>query len=87
MEACASGMVPIISSVDSLGQIYGGHIPVVQAPIQDHAEEFVQLTIRALTDNDFAQSVVAKARALANEYKWSILAEKLENLIRSKLNK
>jgi glycosyltransferase involved in cell wall biosynthesis len=85
MEACAAGIVPIISSVDSLGQIYGGAVPMVQAKACDHLPEFTELVIKALKDSDFREKVIVKTRVLAAQHAWPILAEKFEKLIFSKL--
>lgn len=87
MEACAAGLVPIISDVDSLGQIYGGHIPTVKFPVTDRMDQFSDLVIKALTDSSFREEVTSRARTLAHDHRWSFLAEKLESLIRSKAKK
>jgi len=81
MEACASGVFPVISSVDSLGQIYGGSIPTVTAPVRDRLDEFSDLVIRGLRDEAFRKEATDKAKAFADGYKWSVLTQKLEDII------
>lgn len=81
MEACAAGAVPVISSVDSLGQIYGDHIPSVQSPVRDRIPEFSDLVIRGLVDSTFRDSVLSKSIKLADAHRWSVLAGTLEEII------
>lgn len=85
MEACASGAVPITSSVDSLGGIYGRVVPMVNAPAREHLRQFTGLVIRALTDKPWAESVRADTKAFAEEFAWPKLASKLESLVQSRI--
>jgi glycosyltransferase involved in cell wall biosynthesis len=86
LEACASWAVPIISSVDSLGQIYGGNVPMIQHPVRDRLPEFENLVIRSLTDSDFRTSTTSKSRALAITYSWNNLVVTLEKILEKRLN-
>lgn len=81
MEACASGAIPVISSVDSLGQIYGSHVPTVQSPVRDRLGEFTEFVVRSLNDRDFRESVRDKSLSLAKAHRWSLLASRLEEII------
>jgi glycosyltransferase involved in cell wall biosynthesis len=78
MEACASGAVPVISSVDSLGQIYGDHTPTVRSPVSERLTEFSDLVVRGLSDSAFRDSVLSKTLKLANSHRWSSLVETIE---------
>jgi len=84
IEACAAGVVPIISDTDALGSIYGRHVPTVPNPASAHLQEFTDLVIRGLVDEPWRQEVRAKARALAEQYTWAKLAEQLETLLRDR---
>jgi len=81
MEACASGTLPITTSVDSLGGIYGGVMPMVDAPISNKLDEFSDLVIRGLTDEKWRRQVVKKTTAFANKFKWNKIAEELESIL------
>lgn len=85
MEACASGCLPIISDIDSLGQIYGGAVPMVNAENGTLSaaalERFVDLVVRGLTDDEWRAERVAACRTLAWKHSWSVLANRLERII------
>lgn len=84
MEACAARACPVTTDVDALGEIYGGHVPVVRSPVGDRMEEFAGLVVRGLTDPSFRESVNDAAAGLAGRYSWSSIAERLESLILSR---
>jgi len=81
MEACAAGAFPVTTDVDALGSIYGGHIPVIRSPVGERLDEFSDVVIKGLTDPQFRDSVVTRARRLADEHKWVDIAARLESLI------
>jgi len=81
MEACASKTVPITTDVDALGEIYGSAVPMVHAPIEPNLDEYRELVIRALTDYNFRQEVISKARQLAEQYTWDKVADKVLDII------
>ncbi len=87
MEACASGCLPVITDIDSLGHIYGEAAPTIKlggGAIGDkHLDEFVDLVVRGLTDDAWRAEKVASCRALAARYAWPVLAEKLESMLAS----
>ena len=85
MEACASGAVPVISSADSLGQIYGGSVAMVPAPPADHMDKFVLLVVNGLRNPEFRSAVVKSARACAALHTWPVLAERLEEILERRL--
>lgn len=80
MEACAAGLVPVISSVDALGEIYEtlGREVVVPAPVAAHTAEFVDAVCDRI-DGD--PEVTGRGLALAGRHAWPVLAERLEWLI------
>jgi hypothetical protein len=86
MEACASGCLPVITDVDSLGHIYGSAAPMVHhsgsALLPSAMDAFVELVVRGLTDEAWRAEQVAACRALAAKHAWPVLAEKLEGILR-----
>ncbi len=87
LEGCVSGALPITSSVDALGEIYGGHVPMVEAPARDHMGEWSDLVIRALTDEPWRKEWAHKARLRAEQFAWPALAKQLEQTIVDGLSK
>lgn len=82
VEACASRCLPVITTQDALGEIYGGSVPMVEAPVGDHLDEYKQLVIRALTDFEFRNAYLGKAQELAKQHSWENISRTIENLIR-----
>lgn len=90
MEACAAGVIPITSDVDALGSIYGSHIPTIKSPIGNHLEEFTETVIKSITNLEYGNEIIKKAKELSQMYTWEIKAKELEALItkhRERLNK
>jgi glycosyltransferase involved in cell wall biosynthesis len=85
LEGCAAGALPILSDVDALGGIYGGAVPMVEAPASEHLAEWRGLVIRALTDKAWADEWRVKARALAEKHAWPDLAAKMERVVEERL--
>lgn len=85
MEACASGCLPVLTDIDSLGHIYGEAAPMVRLEGKtfggEHLDEFVELVVRGLTDEAWRAENVAKARELAARHAWPVLAEQLEGIL------
>lgn len=85
MEACASGCLPVITDIDSLGHIYGEATPIVRlgskAVGPADVDEFVALVVRGLTDELWRNLHVARSKALAEAHAWPVLAEKLESIL------
>jgi glycosyltransferase involved in cell wall biosynthesis len=80
MEACAAGLVPVISDVDALGSIYGelGEEVVIKSPVASRMDEFVDAVCDHI-DGDLA--VQERGRALAARHAWPLLAERLETIL------
>jgi glycosyltransferase involved in cell wall biosynthesis len=90
LEACASGALPVITDTDALGQIYGDVAPMTKLSDSDRFDaqaqiHFSDLVIEGLTNHEWRRAHVARCRALAVEHSWGILAERLENILLSRL--
>lgn len=85
MEACASGCLPVLTDIDSLGHIYGEAVPMVRLDGKpfgaEHMPAFIDLVCRGLTDEAWRAENVAKSRALAAKHAWPVLAERLDWLL------
>lgn len=87
MEACAAGVVPIISKIDSLGEIYGEAVPTIDLPVKNHLKQFRELIIQTLTDEKYREEIKIKAKKLARQYTWTDIAKRLENILISEIAK
>lgn len=87
MEACAAGLVPVISSEDALGSIYSALPTVLPTPISSYMGPFVELVVGALEGNAFAVPAVGEGRRLAAAHAWPILAERLEQILMVEMDK
>ena len=82
LEAHASYTVPVITSQDCLGGIYkDSGCVMIQAPVKDHLQEFTDAVIRGLTDKQFADGVIQKCRAFAEQRSWGNVVKQIEDVI------
>ncbi len=77
IEGCAAAACPISTAVDAFPEIYGGHIPLVPLPFKEHAPEFRNHVIRALTDPAWREENNRSARALAEKFTWALAAKRM----------
>lgn len=85
LEGAAGGAIPIISSQDALGSIYGSCCPMIDTPASQHLDKFADLTIRALTDEVWAAEVRERCHKFAQQFTFEKEAIKLEELINRKM--
>lgn len=86
MEACAAGLIPVTAKVDSLGCVYGDWVEtMVESPVREHLNEWTEMVIRSLTDEDYRKRITAKSRALAEQHSWSKLTDRLEQIFQTAL--
>jgi glycosyltransferase involved in cell wall biosynthesis len=83
MEACAAGAIPVITSADAMGYIYGKVAPLIFMPVKWQLKDYTSLVIEALIIKSEETTEIAKA--FAEEYRWSKLAIKLETLLKKAL--
>jgi glycosyltransferase involved in cell wall biosynthesis len=81
MEGCAAGALPVISAEDAFGDIYGGACPMVPSKAHQHAKEWRELVIRALTDESWAAEHRRLARELAEQHSWERIAARFEPVV------
>jgi glycosyltransferase involved in cell wall biosynthesis len=81
LEAAVAGCLPVIVGADALAEIYGAHVPCVPAPYPAHKQEYFDLLVRALTDDDFYFAQQAEAKKLADLYSWKAVGDRLEAIL------
>jgi glycosyltransferase involved in cell wall biosynthesis len=84
MEACAAGVLPIITSTDAFRELYGEAVPMVDLPI--NLDEYANLVIKGLKDQLWREETVEKCKILAEKYTWKHAAEQFENIINENKN-
>jgi hypothetical protein len=87
LEGCAAKACPIISDVDALGQIYGGIVPMVKSPVRQNIQDYTNLVIRALTDENFRNETNKNVFQFAKDRTWKIVTGQLEEVIIANRNK
>lgn len=87
LEGCATGAIPVLTNADALGDIFGGHVPMVDMPVSQNIEEFTELVIRAISDQSFQDEWRPKGAEFARGMTWANSASKLELIIREGLEK
>lgn len=83
LESCAAKSCPVISGQDALKGIYKDVVPMVNSPAENNIKEFTALTIRALTDETYRNSINEKCSKFASNFTWPKIAKKYENLIKA----
>lgn len=81
LESCAAGVLPITTSADCLGSIYGGVIPMINPPVQQSLSKWVKLVIKGLKDKEWRNETIKKCKEFASNYTWEQSAKKLESVI------
>lgn len=87
MEACAAGLVPVITREDALASIYGALPTVLPTPISEHMGAFVELVVGALEGSAFVTAARGEGRRLAAAHAWPVLAERLESILAAEMQK
>lgn len=84
LEACASGVAPVLCASDCFPELWGSIAETVPAPYPDHKEEFFDKTIRMLTDGSYRNEVSSRCMKHAEKFQWSDLARGLESCLQSR---
>jgi glycosyltransferase involved in cell wall biosynthesis len=83
LEAMACGAVPVISTADAFGELWGGAAPCVPAPYSSHKAEYADLVVRSMTDKAWREDRVAAGLARSSEFAWDGLSAVLEQTLLS----
>lgn len=84
LEGCAAQACPVISDCDALGRLYSG---VLQIARRGYWMTWREMVIECLQDDEKRDYFNRKARAFAEERTWKKHAEKVCNLIDSRLSR
>jgi glycosyltransferase involved in cell wall biosynthesis len=87
MDACAAGVVPIISDVDAIGDIYKGIAHVIPGRPADNKEAWVNAIVRAMTEPEWASEITTRAKVFSKSFERQNVTELWEMLIRKNLTR
>lgn len=83
MDACASGVVPVISDVDAIGDIYRGVAHVIPGRPGDSKAAWVDAIVRSMTDEEWRSTVATRAAEFSKSFHrqrvaklWQLVIEK-----------
>lgn len=86
LEACAARACPVITDCDALGELY---CEACYMAFQDSRDEWVEewsdMVIKALSDQEIRDHWNSKARAFAEKHTWAAHAERLCKAIEERL--
>ena len=83
LEACAAGVVPIITDCDALGEIYqdSGAVIVPRTKDRTWADHFLETVKKLLGQRDEIESRRLMVREFAKRYDWSLVASQWDQMI------
>jgi len=85
LEGCATGAIPVLTDTDALGDIFGGHVPMISMPVSHRLDEFTDLVVKALSDKSFQDEWKQKGSVFAQKMTWAESAINLEAIINENL--
>ena len=77
LEACAAGVVPIITDADALGEVYqkSGAIIIPRGPDRRWTDRFLDTVLTVFKDRDALEALRPFVRNFAAQYDWSHVAD------------
>lgn len=81
LEACASGVVPVLCTSDAFGELWGEVSENVPPPYASHKEEFIQKVARVLNDDDHRIKMSERCVEYSKKFEWENLAKNLEECL------
>jgi glycosyltransferase involved in cell wall biosynthesis len=87
LDACAAGVVPLVSDADALGDLYRNVAHVIPGRPADHKDEWIDAIIRALTDEPFQRIVTERAQSFSRKFNRNKVAQLWKNLLEENVNR
>ncbi len=81
MEACMMGVPLVLAPGDALASIYGGHVRMTSAPVENHLDEFAQAVAGVLLDRGEAHRMSEHEKEFAKGYTFERQADALHGII------
>jgi len=87
LEACAAGVVPVITDMDALGEIYAesGAVIVPRGDSRRWTDQYVDTVLRLMDHPDEIKSRSEKVREFAKQYSWQRVATQWNTMIERRL--
>ncbi|MDZ4262018.1 MAG: glycosyltransferase family 4 protein [Pseudomonadota bacterium] len=89
LDACAAGVVPVITDADALGEIYNESGAIV-VPLGDHrrwVDAYLEQVLQLLGNQEEIETRRAKVQEFAKQYDWKNVAGMWQSMIERKLEK
>lgn len=85
LDSCATGVVPVITDADALGEVYAksGAILVQRTGGAAWTEQYLEHVIRVATDPRELTDRRKLVQEFSDQYKWPALAQRWENVVRN----
>lgn len=87
LEGMAARACPVITNADAFGQLYSGHVEMVDRDQPGWVAEWRERVIRVLKDEQFRADCNERAQAFAAKRTWADSARELEGAIRNRLGR
>ena len=84
LEACASGVVPILCTADAFEELWGSVGLNVPPPYAEHKDLFIKHVINVLSDAELREELARRAIDYAQSFEWTALIKKLEKCLLSR---
>ena len=87
LEACAAGVVPVITDADALGEIYGesGALVVPRGETRKWTDSYIETVLQAFQHPESIDNAREQVRAFAQQYQWDVVARQWEEMIQRRL--
>lgn len=83
MDACAAGVVPVITDKDALGEVYqeSGSVVIPTSLGRAWTDNFVEAAIKLLGNEEEKESRRKRVQEFAKNYDWEVICSKWQDVI------
>lgn len=83
LEACSSGVIPVLCTADAFGELWSDVSLNVPPPYPDHKDKFIEHVVSALNGGSHIEGLRQRAIQKSKQFSWPVLAKNLETFILS----
>lgn len=87
LEACAAGVVPVITDMDALGEIYAGSGAVIvpRGDSRRWTDEYLETVLKLMDNPEEIAARSERVREFAKQYSWQIVAKQWDVMVTRRL--
>ena len=87
LEACAAGVVPIITDADALAEVYGesGAIIVPRGETRLWTDQYIETVLQVFKEPERIEAVRGDVRAFAQKYQWASVSQLWDQMFRKQI--